>query len=77
MFYTLDRIENDTVAVLIDDEGKKYDVELSLLPETRDIGSVYSYDGNSYIYNEKETHSRRTSNSEKLRRLMNKAKNRK
>lgn len=77
MFYTLDRIENDSVAVLIDDEGKKYDVEISLLQETQDIGSVYSFDGNTYIYNEKETHKRRTSNSEKLKRLMSKAKNRK
>lgn len=77
MFYTLDRIENDTVAVLIDDEGKKYDVQVSFLQETQDIGSVYSFDGSNYIYNEKETQKRRTSNSEKLKRLMNKAKNRK
>ncbi len=77
MFYTLDRIENNTVAVLIDDEGKKYDTEISLLTGSQDIGSVYSFDGNHYIYNEKETKSRRSSNSEKLRKLINKAKNRK
>lgn len=77
MFYTLDRIENDTIAVLIDDEGKKYDVELSLLHEKQDIGSVFSSDGSNYIYNEKETLARRSSNSEKLRKLMSKAKNRK
>lgn len=77
MFYTLDRTENGTIAVLIDDEGKKYDVEISLLHGKQDIGSVYSFDGNNYIYNEKETHARRSSNSEKLRKLMSKAKNRK
>ena len=77
MFYTLDRIENDTVAVLIDDEGNKVDVHISLLSENTDIGSVYNSDGNHYIYNEKETNSRRSSNSEKLRKLMSKAKNRK
>ncbi|MBR3868366.1 MAG: DUF3006 domain-containing protein [Clostridia bacterium] len=77
MFYTLDRIENGTIAVLIDDEGKKYDVNISLLHGNQDIGSVYSFDGNNYIYNEKETQARRSSNSEKLRKLMSKAKNRK
>lgn len=77
MFYTLDRIENDTVAVLIDDEGNKYDVHVSLLTENHDIGNVYNFDGSHYIYNEKETSVRRSSNSEKLRKLMNKAKNRK
>lgn len=77
MFYTLDRIENGTIAVLIDDEGKKYDVHISLLLGKQDIGSVYTSDESNYIYNEKETQSRRSSNSEKLRKLMNKAKNRK
>ena len=77
MFYTLDRIENDTVAVLIDDKGNKHDVHISLLSESTDIGNVYNFDGSHYIYNEKETSARRSSNSEKLRKLMNKAKNRK
>ena len=77
MFYTLDRIENDTVAVLIDDEGNKHDVHISLLSESTDIGNVYNFDGSHYIYNEKETSARRSSNSEKLRKLMSKAKNRK
>lgn len=75
MFYTLDRIENETIAVLIDDDGKKYDISISLLPQTKIIGSVYSFDGNIYIYNEKETEQRRNDNSEKLKRLINKAKN--
>ncbi|MBO5933924.1 MAG: DUF3006 domain-containing protein [Clostridia bacterium] len=77
MFYTLDRIENENVAVLIDDEGNKHDVDISILEGNTEIGSVYSFDGNHYIYNEKETASRRSSNSEKLRKLMSKAKNRK
>ena len=77
MFYTLDRIENETVAVLIDDEGNKHDVHISLLSGNHDIGNVYNSDGSHYIYNEKETSARRSSNSEKLRKLMSKAKNRK
>lgn len=77
MFFTLDRIENENIAVLIDDDGKKYDVRIDLLPETKDIGSVYIFDGNTYIYNEKETLKRRNSNSDKLKKLLSKAKNRK
>ena len=77
MYFTLDRIENKSVAVLTDDNGKTYDVSTSLLPQEKDPGCVYNYDGSSYIYNEKETVSRRNSNSEKLNKLINKAKNRK
>ena len=77
MYFTLDRIENGSVAVLTDDNGKTYDVSIDLLPEKRDAGCIYNYDGSSYIYNEKETVSRRNSNSEKLKKLINKAKNRK
>lgn len=77
MYFTLDRIENGSVAVLTDDNGKTHDVSVDLLPEQRDAGCIYNYDGSSYIYNEKETVSRRNSNSEKLKKLINKAKNRK
>lgn len=77
MHFTLDRIENNCVAVLTDDNGKTYDVSIDLLPDERDPGCIYNYDGSSYIYNEKETVSRRNSNSEKLKKLINKAKNRK
>ena len=77
MHFTLDRIENNSVAVLTDDNGKTYDVDLSLLPKEKDPGCIYDFDGSSYIYNEKETVSRRNRNSDKLKKLMNKAKNRK
>lgn len=77
MHFTLDRIENNSVAVLIDENGKKYDVSVDLLAEERSAGSIYNFDGNTYIYNEKATASQRTDNSEKLKKLLNKAKNRK
>ena len=77
MYFTLDRIENNSVAVLIDDNGKTYDVNTSLLPEEKDPGCIYTFDRSSYIYNEKETFNRRNNNSEKLKKLLNKAKNRK
>ena len=77
MYFTLDRIENESVAVLTDDNGKTYNVSTDLLPEQRDAGCIYNYDGSSYIYNEKETVNRRNSNCEKLKKLINKAKNRK
>lgn len=77
MFFTLDRIENGTIAVMIDDDGNKSDIDIALLSNDPEIGNVYESDGTFYIYNEKETQQRKNSNSEKLKRLMNKAKNRK
>lgn len=77
MFFTLDRIENETIAVLIDDNGNKYDISIELLGNESVIGNVYESDGTDYIYNEKETQKRKNSNSEKLKKLMSKAKNRK
>lgn len=77
MFYTLDRIENETTAVLIDDDGNKFDISITLLPDEKNICSVYESDGTNYIYNEKETQKRKNNNSEKLKKLLSKAKNRK
>lgn len=77
MFFTLDRIENETIAVLIDDNRNKYDISIELLGNESVIGNVYESDGTDYIYNEKETQKRKNSNSEKLKKLMSKAKNRK
>lgn len=73
MFLTLDRIENETVAVLIDDSGNKYDVHISLIPKNYEIGNVYTIKDGMYIYNEKETKIRHKNNSEKLKKLFNKA----
>ena len=77
MFFTLDRIENKTIAVMIDDDGNKYDISIDLLGSEPAAGNVYESDGTFYIYNEKETQARKKRNSDKLKRLMNKAKNRK
>lgn len=67
MFYTLDRTEED-FAVLIDENGRKTDVPLSSLPVLR-AGSVYENKDGIYIYNEKETHKRRTAAAERLKKF--------
>lgn len=67
MFFTLDRTEGD-YAVLIDENGLKTDVILSLLPELR-AGSVYTKENDVYIYNEKETQKRRTAAAERMKKL--------
>ena len=64
---TLDRIEGN-FAVLIDENGSKTDVPVSLLPVLR-TGSVYEKENDVYIYNEKETEKRRNAVAERTNRL--------
>ena len=54
MLFTLDRIEEKTVAVLIDDNGRKTDIPLSALGSDCRVGDVYELIDGSYIYNEKD-----------------------
>ncbi len=68
-YYTLNRIEDRDIAVLIDDNGKKRDVPIKDLPPQRDIGCVYSICGDSIVYDETETIKRRTRIGEKKNRL--------
>ena len=72
MFFTLNRIEENTIAVLIDDNGSKTDIPLSALRKDCRTGDVYEFSDGMYIYNEKETRLRRESAREKLNRLLRK-----
>lgn len=40
----LDRIEDNNIAVLYDDEGNEYNVPLSRLPVDAEIGQVFEVD---------------------------------
>lgn len=75
MFYTLDRIEDNNIAVMIDDDGKKYDIPLKNLPEHDGIGSVFREENGVYLFNREETDRRRISIAEKRRRLFDRIKN--
>lgn len=69
MFYTLNRIEEELFAVLTDDNGKKYDIPVSEMPEEMNIGNVYELIDDAYIYNEKETEKRRSAAKNRLNRF--------
>lgn len=73
MFFTLDRIEDGNIAVLISDDGKKTDIPANLLQNT-DIGSVFRAEDSDFIFDEEETTSRRKRISEKRNRLFNRIK---
>lgn len=75
MFYTLDRIEDENIAVLIDDGGKKADIPFSLLPPHSKPGDVFRSENGAYIFDEKETQERRLRISDKRNRFFNKMKN--
>ena len=72
MFFTLNRIEEETFAVLTDDNGKKYDVPVHELTGDLRIGNVYELIDDAYIYNEKETEKRRTAAKSRLKSFFGK-----
>lgn len=74
MFYTLDRTEDNNIAVLIDDDGKKYDIPLENLPEHDGTGSVFREENGVYLFDKEETDRRRISIAEKRRRLFDRIK---
>lgn len=75
MFFTLNRIEDKSIAVLIDDNGKKYDINASLLPAHDGIGSVFSVQDDVYVFEKGETDTRRARINEKSKAFFNKLKN--
>lgn len=77
MLFTLDRTEDDRIAVMISDDGEKKDVPFSLITGGIKEGNVYSCENGSFIYNEKETEKRKNINREKFNKLLKRAKNRK
>ncbi len=74
MFYSLDRIEDGAIAVLISDGGKKTDVPCSAVFPHFSAGDVFRFEDNAYIFDEKETKTRRQRISEKKNRLFEKIK---
>lgn len=76
MFFTLDRIEDNNIAVLTDDNGKVYDVDFSLLPTESKIGYVFTLKDGYYLYDNKETNERKQRIKNKKSVLFNKLKNR-
>lgn len=74
MFFTLDRIEDNSFAVLIDDNGKVYSEELSLLPENSNTGDVFIYEDGIYKHAAEETASRKERIREKRNNFFNKLK---
>lgn len=75
MFFTLDRIENTNIAVMISDDNKKTDVVTDLISGEIREGNVYTETNGIYIYNEKETAARKSKNKNKFAVLFRKAKN--
>lgn len=69
MFYTLDRIEEESFAVLTDDNGRKYDVPIREMPDELRIGNVYEIIDGAYIYNKEETEKRRSAAKDRLKRF--------
>lgn len=76
MFFTLDRIEDNNIAVLTDDNGKVYDIDLSLLPSESKIGYVFTLKDGRYLHDNKETEKRKQRINNKKTALFNKLKNR-
>lgn len=74
MFFSLDRIEDGDVCVLVADDGQKYDVPSDELPPHDGIGSIFRYENEAYLFDETETATRRKRIAEKRKRLFGKAK---
>ncbi len=74
MFFTLDRIEENTFAVLTDDNGKVYSQKLSLLPENSRTGDVFTLQNGVYVYEAEQTAERKQRIAEKRNKFFDKLK---
>lgn len=74
IYYTLDRIEDENFAVLVDDSGKPHDVSLSQLPNHDGVGSVFYNDNGEYIFDKSETEIRRKRIGQKRKKFFDKIK---
>lgn len=74
MFFTLNRTEENKFAVLIDDSGKVYVEELTLLPENCRIGDVFILESGVYVTAVEETAERKRKLKEKRDNFFNKLK---
>ncbi len=75
MYYTLNRIEENAVAVFTDDNGKIYNKSISLLPDNAKTGDVFTFLSGKPIFDKAETMLRREKATEKKNKLFNKLKN--
>ncbi|MBQ8209033.1 MAG: DUF3006 domain-containing protein [Clostridia bacterium] len=77
MFYTLDRTEDNNIAVLIDDDGRIYNVSANILSDTCSVGDVFVCKDGKYIFDAQETALRRARIAQKRNRFFSKIKNNK
>lgn len=77
MFYTLDRIEDNNIAVLCDDEGKIINIPANLLSGTPSAGDVFREENGYYVADTEESASRRSRISKKRTDFFNRIKNKK
>lgn len=75
MFYTLDRIEDNNIAVLCDDNGIIYTVRTNNLPDNHSAGDVFICKDGKYIFHKEETASRRERIEKKRNDFFNRIKN--
>lgn len=59
MYYTLERIEDNQIAVLSDDNGKIYNTALDSLNKTPLAGDVFRRENGEFIFDENETNTRK------------------
>lgn len=71
MFFTLNRTEDNNIAVLCDDNGRIYNVNINDLSENISIGDVFICKDGKYIFNAKETAERRARISKKRNEFFN------
>ena len=74
MFFTLDRIEDNNIAVLCDDDGKIYNIPANNL-NNPSVGDVFICKDGKYIFNADETDVRRKRTAKKRNEFFNKIKN--
>lgn len=75
MFYTLDRIEDNNIAVLCDDDGRICNVPSNNLSDTPTAGDVFVLIDGKYIFHKEETASRRAKIAKKRNDFFSRIKN--
>ncbi len=77
MYYTLDRIEDNSIAVLCDDDGRIFNVPVKNLQGAPKVGDVFRCENGYYTADIKETAERRSRIAKKRTDFFNKIKNKK
>ena len=74
MFYTLDRIEESSIAILTDEEGRVHNADISALPSDARAGDVFVCENGVYKFAADETAERKNRIKEKRDNFFNKLK---